>query len=104
MGTFAANNCELANFGTGDVSMTLSKESLDAVSDLIENKLSSMHIGDRDDLRQRVALQRALSELQGPDRVRDGILRKFSTIPSRGRRRKVSAMLDEQASLDDQAS
>lgn len=78
--------------------MQLSKESIDAVSDLIENKLSTMHIGDRDDLRQRVALQRALSELRGPDEIRDGILRKFHTIPSRGRRRKVSDMLGEQAS------
>lgn len=78
--------------------MPLSKESIDAVSDLIENRLSTMHIGDRDDLRERLALQRALTELRGPDEIRDGVLKKFGTIPTRGRRRKVSDMLGEQAS------
>ena len=57
-----------------------------------------MHIGDRDDLRQRIALERALSELRGPDEIRDSMIRKFNDIPSRGRRRKVSDMLGEQAS------
>jgi hypothetical protein len=78
--------------------MTLSKESIEAVSDLIENKLSTMHIGDREDFRQRIALQRALSELHGPDQIRDGILEKFGTIPSRGRRRKVRSLMGDQAS------
>ncbi|MDP9127398.1 MAG: hypothetical protein M3N08_03940 [Pseudomonadota bacterium] len=77
--------------------MTLSKESISALSDLIENKLAMMHIGDRDDLRECVALQRALSELHGPDEMRDRMLKKFSAIPNRGRRRKVSEMMDEQA-------
>jgi hypothetical protein len=71
----------------------LSKESIDAVRDLIENKLSIMQIGDRDDLRERVALERALSELIGPDEVRDSLIRTFGEIPRRGRRRKVAAML-----------
>lgn len=78
--------------------MPLSKESLAAVSDLIENKLSMMHIGDRDDLRERIALQRALSELRGEDPIHNALLEKFNAIPTRGRRRKVSAIMSDQAS------
>jgi hypothetical protein len=78
--------------------MMLSKESLEAVSDLIENRLLTMHIGDRDDLRERIALQRALSELHGHDEVRDRMIKKLGAIPNRGRRRKVSTLLDEQES------
>jgi hypothetical protein len=79
--------------------MTLSKESIDAVSDLIENRLSTMHIGDREDLRQRLALQRALTELRGPDQIRDGIIKKFGTLPTRGRRRKVTDLIGEVTDL-----
>ncbi|MDX2028427.1 MAG: hypothetical protein SFW62_07305 [Alphaproteobacteria bacterium] len=77
--------------------MTLSKESIDALSDLIENRIALMHVGDRDDLREKVTLQRALCELRGKDPAEDGILKNFSEIPRRGRRRKVSDMLGEQA-------
>lgn len=73
--------------------MTLSKESIDTLSDLIENRIAHMTIGDRDDLREKIALQRALCELQGRDPAEDGILKNFSEIPRRGRRRKVSDML-----------
>jgi hypothetical protein len=83
--------------------MTLSKESIDALSDLIENRLSLMHIGDREDLRQRVALERALSELRGPDEVRDRMLRKIGTIPHRGRRRKVNDIMSESEMLSERA-
>lgn len=76
--------------------MTLSKESISAISDLIENKLSIMSIGDRDDLREMVTLKRALAELRGIDAIASGILKDFNEIPRRGRRRKVSDMIGEQ--------
>lgn len=75
--------------------MMLSKESCDAVIDLIETRISIMHIGDQDDLREKIALTRALSELRGNDAVQAGVLKQFSEIPRRGRRRKVSEMLGE---------
>lgn len=75
--------------------MMLSKQSIEAVSDLIENKLSMMHIGDRDDLRERIALERALSELRGPDETRDRMIKRLGVIPHRGRHRKISTLLDD---------
>ena len=47
--------------------MTLTRETVEAITDLIENKLDMMHIGDRDDLREMVTLKHALSELRGTD-------------------------------------
>lgn len=73
--------------------MTLTRETIEAITDLIENKLAMMHIGDRDDLREMVTLKHALNELRGsasPD-----LLAASSGIPRRGRRRKVGAMLEE---------
>ena len=77
--------------------MALSKESIDALSDLIENRLSTMHIGDRDDLRERIALEQVLTELRGPDEARERLLKRIGTIPERGRHRKVRDMIGEQA-------
>ncbi|HEU0117571.1 MAG TPA: hypothetical protein VFR09_02960 [Alphaproteobacteria bacterium] len=74
--------------------MSLSKESVAALSDLIENKLAIMTIDDRDDLREMVALKRALIELQGT--AEDRGLKAIGEIPRRGRRRKVSSMLAEE--------
>ena len=58
-----------------------------------------MHVDDRDDLREMLALQRCLSELRGHEQVSAGVLKNFAgmEIPRRGRRRKVSDMLGEQA-------
>lgn len=63
--------------------------------DLIENKLSCMTVNDRDDLREKVTLQRALYELSSAtgmsvenfadDQMANGI-----HIPRRGRRRRIS--------------
>lgn len=80
--------------------MLLSKESCAAVIDLIENRISVMHIGDQDDLREMIALKRALAELHaehdGIASVSAGVLKDFSdTIPRRGRRRKVGGMMGE---------
>lgn len=68
---------------------------IEALSDLIENKIADMSISDREDLRERVTLERALCELRGAETVQDGVLKNFSDIPRRGRRRKVSEMLVE---------
>lgn len=69
--------------------MMLSKESIETLSDLIENRLAMMSIGDQDDLRQKMTLQRALAELQGDHAAMTGVLKDFTDIPRRGRRRKV---------------
>jgi hypothetical protein len=75
--------------------MTLSKETVAALIDLIENKLAMMCIADCDDLRERIHMQRALSELRGvsPEAVR--LTKTIGEIHHRGRRRKVSDILGE---------
>ena len=73
--------------------MTLSRASIETISDLIENRLSMMCIGDQDDLRQKMVLQRALAELQGSMNVAPGILKDFADAPRRGRRRKIADMV-----------
>ncbi len=75
--------------------MMLSKDVVNVLVDLIENRIAIMHIGDRDDLREMVALQRALSELRGTHDMEPGILKAFGDIPRRGRRRKISSMIGE---------
>lgn len=73
--------------------MILSKDSINTVVDLIENKLAIMSVDDRDDLREMVALKRALIELRGDGD--DQALKSFSEIPRRGRRRKITDMIGE---------
>jgi hypothetical protein len=74
--------------------MMLSKEVISTLSDLIENRLSIMTIHDQDDLREKLHLQRALTELRGVDGIPAGVLNDFSEIPRRGRRRKVGGMAE----------
>ena len=71
--------------------MALSRTTIEVLKDLIENRLAIMSIGDQDDLREKIALKRALLEMQPDGQTPDGILREFSDIPRRGRRRKVGA-------------
>lgn len=68
--------------------MYLSRTSIEVLSDLIENRLAMMSIADQDDLREKISLKRALTELQG-DCMPAGVLHDFSEIPRRGRRRKI---------------
>ena len=75
--------------------MMLQKADTEVLIDLIENKLHSMHIDDRDELRQMMALQRVLAELKGVDAMQAGILKDFSEIPRRGRRRKIGDIVGE---------
>ena len=74
--------------------MTLSKHVVEALSDLIENRLAMMTIHDQDDLREKMTLQKALVELRGEGTVPAGVLSDFADIPRRGRRRKVSGMVE----------
>ena len=71
--------------------MLLSRKSIETISDLIENRLSIMSVGDQDDLREKMVLQRALSELSSAGSVPAGVLHDFNDIPRRGRRRKIGA-------------
>ncbi|MBV8060380.1 MAG: hypothetical protein JO126_02600 [Alphaproteobacteria bacterium] len=74
--------------------MMLSRQTIETLSDLIENRLAMMIIGDQDDLREKVTLQRALVELRGDGSdMPAGVLSEFANIPRRGRRRKISGML-----------
>lgn len=75
--------------------MALSKESLDTIRDMIENRLSMMMIGDRDDLREHIVLKRALTELHDTTGTSIGHLKNYAEIPRRGRHRKLSTMIDE---------
>lgn len=44
--------------------MTLSKQSIEMMIDLVENKLSCMEVWDREDRREADTLQRCLAELR----------------------------------------
>lgn len=68
--------------------MTMSKEILGMLVDLIENKLSCMQISDRDDMREVMMLQRALGELSSENGSDVG-LAGTTAMPKRGRRRKM---------------
>jgi hypothetical protein len=75
--------------------MTLSKEILGVLVDLVENKLSCMHVSDRDDMREAMMLQRCLSELNGAHGLDAGMLGLLtaSQMPKRGRRRRPMAQM-----------
>ena len=75
--------------------MALSKNVVDTLVDLIQNKLSVMQIGDRDDLREVLVLQHCLTELRGLGATDSGETRNADDIPRRGRRRKVSAIMED---------
>ena len=70
--------------------MSLSRQTVSSLIDLIEIKLSCMTVQDRDDLREKVALQKAMYELSaltgGAAGNDDEIL---GEVPRRGRRRRI---------------
>ena len=72
--------------------MMLSKDTVSVLVDMIENKLALMQISDRDELREVMTLQRCLTELKG---TVDPVAAKASDIPTRGRHRKLSRMIDD---------
>ena len=69
--------------------MSLSKQTVSSLIDLIEIKLSCMTVQDRDDLREKVALQKAMCELSA---LTGGVIahdnESFGDVPRRGRRRR----------------
>ena len=75
--------------------MPLSKNVVTTLVDLIENKLAVMQIGDRDDLREVIVLQHCLAELRGLETGGTILTATFDDIPRRGRRRKVSAIMED---------
>ena len=66
----------------------LSPRTIETLNDLIENRLACMGVSDQDDLREKMNLQRALTELQG-NFMPAGVLQGFADAPRRGRRRKI---------------
>ncbi|MDD3370349.1 MAG: hypothetical protein PHE27_00840 [Alphaproteobacteria bacterium] len=69
--------------------MNLSGSSIEVLSDLVVNRLAIMSIGDQDDLREKIALKRALNELKGSEEAMGST--GLPDIPRRGRRRKVGS-------------
>ena len=74
--------------------MMLTKQVIDTLSDLIENRLAIMTVSDQDDLREKLTLQRALNELRSENGIPAGVLSDFTDIPRRGRRRKVGGLVE----------
>ncbi len=72
----------------------LSKMTTSILIDLIENKLAMLQIGDRNDLREVLTLQRCLGELRSlktptaEEKAPEG-------IPTRGRHRKLETMIED---------
>ncbi len=75
----------------------LSKSSIETLSDLIENRLAIMTVSDQDDLREKIALQRARTELHGEAGMPAGMMGNFTEIPRRGRRRKIAGTTGDTA-------
>jgi hypothetical protein len=75
--------------------MTISKDIINVLVDLVENKLSCMQISDRDDMREVMILQRCLNELNAgqtsQDKMIGGLL--ASDMPRRGRKRRYVAQI-----------
>ena len=69
--------------------MTLSKQSLEAITDLLDNRITSMHVGDRDDLRELTILKRAMAELSAIGGQGLGDMPSLAAISRRGRRKKI---------------
>lgn len=73
--------------------MMLSKDTVSVLVDMIENKLALIQISDREELREVMTLQRCLTELKGA--VDPTAEKRTSDIPTRGRHRKLSRMIDD---------
>lgn len=78
--------------------MNLSKNTIGILVDMIENKLAVMQIGDREELREVITLQRCLSELKTLSDKTEGPM---SDKKPCGRRRKLADMMEEYAAEKD---
>jgi hypothetical protein len=83
--------------------MSMTKATVETLVDLVENKLAVLQIGDRDDLRQMVILQRCLSELRSLSEKEACALYDATGIPTRGRHRKMAALMEEMALVGERA-
>lgn len=72
--------------------MMLSKDTVSVLVDMIENKLAMIQISDREELREVMTLQRCLTELKCGI---GGEFPKEDSIPTRGRHRKLTRMMDD---------
>lgn len=77
--------------------MSLSKSAARTLMDLVENKLASLQIGGREDLREMVTLQRCLSELKALDEAILSSEKDDADIPRRGRHRKMESLMQDLA-------
>lgn len=73
--------------------MTLSKDTVSVLVDMIENKLALIQISDRGELREVMTLQRCLTELQGL--MSSATSKSATDIPTRGRHRKLERMMND---------
>ncbi|NCC04049.1 MAG: hypothetical protein EOM37_08405 [Proteobacteria bacterium] len=71
--------------------MELSRESVEILIDIVQNRMEHMQISDREELREAVLLQRCLKELRY---IADAGERVVDT-PIRGRRRKLASLMNE---------
>ncbi len=74
--------------------MSLSKQCIETLIDLVENKLSLMEVTDREDKRERDILERCVHELHAEAGGRNGELVHFPIARRRGRRPKTLATQD----------
>ena len=72
--------------------MKLSKDTVEILVDMIENKLMMIQVSDREDLHEAVVLKRCLGELKD---ITDTNSESTRNTPTRGRRRKFTEMLEE---------
>jgi hypothetical protein len=72
--------------------MKLSKDTVDILIDMIENKLTMIQVSDREDVKEVVMLKHCLSELQSISKKNAESSR---YTPVRGRRRKFTKILEE---------
>lgn len=71
----------------------LSKQSLEALVDLVEIKLSKIEICDREDAREVATLERCLAELTAISKGERGAVAEAAPAKRRGRRPKVETRL-----------
>lgn len=72
--------------------MKLSKDTVEILVDMIENKLAMIQVSDREELQEVVTLKHCLGELQS---ITDTNTKSSRHKPTRGRRRKFTEMLEE---------
>jgi len=68
--------------------MSLSKQCLETLIDLVDIRLSSIEVTDREDAREREILERCLLELRAEAEGRNGASIEFAVTKRRGRRPK----------------